>query len=161
MNWVLIGLIIVVGCFALGALLGAPFLPVRKRDAEAALDLAGVKKGQTVIDLGSGDGILLRAAAHRGAQAIGYEINPLLVFYSRLRCWRYRKQIRIHLGDYWRAELPPADVIYMFLITHYTDRMDKKLTQELTQTTLVVSYVFDLPRKAIKQTRNTKLYRYP
>jgi cyclopropane fatty-acyl-phospholipid synthase-like methyltransferase len=156
--WLLTAL---VGCFAVGAFIGAPYLPIRQVDAEAALDLAAVKKGETVIDLGSGDGRLLIAAARRGAQAIGYEINPLLWLWSLVATWPYRRHITIHLKSYWQATLPPADVIYTFLITRYTAKLDRKLTTELHQPTRVVSYVFELPRKPEKQTRNTFLYRYP
>ena len=59
----------------------------------------------------TGDGRLLRTAASRGIRGIGYEINPLLVLISRLVCWRYRRLITIHLADFWRVQLPPADAI--------------------------------------------------
>ncbi len=156
--WVFAGL---VGCFGLGALLGAPFLPIRRPDLDAALDLAGVAAGQTVIDLGSGDGRMLVAAARRGATAIGYEINPLLVAWSRVATWRYRRHVTIHLADFWHAKLPEADVIYTFLLTRYTARLDRKLAAEIKRPTKLVSYVFALPRTPIKQTRNTFLYQYP
>jgi 16S rRNA A1518/A1519 N6-dimethyltransferase RsmA/KsgA/DIM1 with predicted DNA glycosylase/AP lyase activity len=140
---------VVVLCFGLGALLGAPFLPVRKVDAEAALDLAELKAGQTLIDLGSGDGRLLLAAAQRGASAIGYEVNPIMYLWSLVVTWRYRRQISVRLQNFWRLPLPPADVIYIFL------------GQEVARPTKVVSYVFELPRQPIKSTRNTHLYLYP
>jgi SAM-dependent methyltransferase len=153
--------VLVVACFGLGAFFGAPFLPIFGRDLTAALDLAQLHAGQTLVDLGSGDGRLLMAAAQRGAHAIGYEINPLLVLWSRLRTWRYRKLVTIHWGDMWRAPLPPADVIYTFLHHRYMARLDRKLTAEVTTPTLVVSYVYALPRPPVRQTRNTYLYRYP
>ncbi|HUC87434.1 MAG TPA: hypothetical protein VMR75_03925 [Candidatus Saccharimonadales bacterium] len=152
---------ILVGCFGLGALLGAPFLPVFRRDALTALDLAQLQPGQTIIDLGSGDGRLLLAAAKRGATAIGYEINPLLVVWSKLVTWRYRRLVTIRWADMWRVTLPPADVIYTFLLDRYMQRLDRKLTAEVTTSTIVVSYVFKLPRKPIKTTHNTFVYRYP
>lgn len=100
------------------------------------------------------------AAAKRGATAVGYEINPLLYAWSLLRTRRYRKQITIYLRSYWRAQLPPADVIYTFLITHHMKQLDAKLSAELSRPARVVSYVFELPRKAEKQNRNTFLYKY-
>ncbi len=156
--WIFIAL---VGCFGLGALLGAPFVPVFRRDLAAALDLADVQPGQIVIDLGSGDGRFLLAAAQRGARAIGYEINPLLVLWSKLVTWRYRRLVTVHWGDMWRVTLPPADVVYTFLLERYMARLDRKLCAEVHQPTLVVSYVFRLPRRPVRQTRNTYLYRYP
>lgn len=158
MFWVIF---IIVACFAAGAILGAPYLPVRQKDAEAALDLAEVEAGQTVVDLGSGDGRLLIAAAKRGAKAIGYEINPIMYLWSLLACAKYSKQISIRLRNFWGARLPEADVYYVFLIDRYTKKLDSKLQRELTNPTKVVSYVFELPREPKKSTSNTHLYIYP
>jgi 16S rRNA A1518/A1519 N6-dimethyltransferase RsmA/KsgA/DIM1 with predicted DNA glycosylase/AP lyase activity len=159
-TWYWIG-VAVVGCFGIGAFIGAPFLPIRGQDVEAALDLAEVTAGQTVVDLGSGDGRLLKAAARRGAYAIGYEINPLLWLWSLITTWRYRRLVTIHCGDLWKASVAPADVVYVFMITRFLPRLDRKLASELKRPTKVVSYVYELPRKPIKTTYNTQLYRYP
>jgi 16S rRNA A1518/A1519 N6-dimethyltransferase RsmA/KsgA/DIM1 with predicted DNA glycosylase/AP lyase activity len=152
----------VVGCFGVGAFIGAPYLPIRRPDVEAALDLAEVVSGQTVVDLGSGDGRLLKAAARRGAHAIGYEINPLLWLWSLAATWRYRNLVTVHLGDLWQAHLPATtDVVYVFMIQRYINRLDRKLATELKRPTKVVSYVYELPRQPVKRTYNTQLYRYP
>ena len=158
MFWVIF---IIVACFAVGAIMGAPYLPVRQKDAESALDLAQVEAGQTVVDLGSGDGRMLIAAAKRGAYAIGYEINPIMYIWSIIACAKYRKSIKIRLSNYWGVKLPEADVFYVFLIDRYTKKLDAKLKKDLSKPTKVVSYVFKLPRKSIKSTSNTNLYIYP
>src|SRR4051812_14236110 len=95
-------------CLGAGSVMGAPYLPILKRQYEPLLDLAGLKPGDTIIDLGSGDGRLLLAAARQGATCIGYEINPVMYLVSLIVCWPQRRRIRIHLGDYWRTQLPPA-----------------------------------------------------
>lgn len=158
MIWILLAAVLP---FGIGAILGAPYLPVRRHDAEMALDLAGLLPGQHIVDLGSGDGRILLAAAKRGATATGYEINPIMYLWSKLICFRYRHFIKIKLADYWSQPLPQADVIYIFLIDRYTNKLDVKLKQELISPTKVVSYVFKLPRKPIKKTSNTFLYVYP
>ena len=157
MIWILV---LIALSFGLGAFLGAPYLPTRSEDAEAALDLAGVGKGTRIIDLGSGDGKLLLAASRRGAEAIGYEINPILYLISRARTWR-EGGIKVHFGSYWNRKLPETDVIYIFLIDRYMSKLDLKLKQELTHPTKVVSYTFKLPRPADQETRNLSLYTYP
>jgi hypothetical protein len=147
--------------FGLGAILGAPYLPVRRADEEAIFKLAELKPGQTLIDLGSGDGRMLTAAAQRGLKAIGYEVNPVLYLWSVARTWRHRRLVTVKLGDYWTRSLPAADAIYVFLIKHHMARLDRKLTGELTQPTKVISYIYELPRQPRRSNRNTHLYIYP
>ncbi|HSH31821.1 MAG TPA: hypothetical protein VK963_04120 [Candidatus Saccharimonadales bacterium] len=159
--WLAILLLLASG-FGLGALLGAPYLPVLRRDVETLLDLAELGPGQHLIDLGSGDGKLLKAAARRGIRATGYEINPLLYVAARLNCWRYRRLVTIHLADFWRVPWPPADVIYVFLIGRYMRKLDHQLQHRITRPTRVVSYVFEIPdRTAVASTKNSFCYRYP
>jgi SAM-dependent methyltransferase len=126
---------------------GAPYVPILKNDSNDLLKLTQLKPGQTLIDLGSGDGRLLRAAAAQGIRCIGYEINPYMVIISRLVCWRYRHLVTIHTADLWQTALPPADVIYIFMLERYMDRLDAKLSAEITQPTRVVSYVFQFPNR--------------
>jgi predicted RNA methylase len=147
--------------FGIGAILGAPYVPILHRDSRRLLKLAGLKPGQTLVDLGSGDGRLLRAAASQGIRCIGYEINPYLVWVSRIVCWRYRKLVTIHTADIWHTRLPDADVIYIFILDKFMARLDEKFTAEITKPTKVVSYVFKLPgRTPIEETSNTYVYQY-
>lgn len=53
MYWLALGIIL---CFGAGAFFGAPYLPARRPDVEAALDLAELRPGEKLIDLGSGEG---------------------------------------------------------------------------------------------------------
>jgi hypothetical protein len=147
--------------FGLAVWVGAPYVPILRRDYEPVLDLAGLKPGQAIIDLGSGDGRFLRAAAARGYQAVGYEINPFLVVISYLVTWRYRRLVTIHLADFWHRQLPPSDAIYVFLIDRLMPKLDTKLSRELTQPTPVISFVFKIRgRTPATQTRNAYRYEY-
>jgi SAM-dependent methyltransferase len=152
---------VVVLAFGLGVIKGAPYVPILRRERTALFDLADLQPGQTILDLGSGDGRLLRAAAARGIRAIGYEINPLLVLISWIVCWRYRHLVQIKLANMWQAKLPPADAIYIFLLDRYMVRLDQKLTAEITRPTKVISHVFEIPgRTPVKQSAMTRIYLY-
>jgi hypothetical protein len=132
-----------------------------RRDTAAILDLAALTPGQTLIDLGSGDGRFLRAAARRGIRGIGYELNPFLWLISLIVTWRYRQLVRIHLANFWHTPLPPADAIYVFLIHRLMSKLDHKLTQEITTPTRVISFVFQIPgREPVVSTRNSYRYQY-
>ncbi|MBI4101019.1 hypothetical protein HY441_00920 [Candidatus Microgenomates bacterium] len=157
----LFALALIVGVFAMGAILGAPYLPTRKATAKAALKLLGLKRGDTVVDLGSGGGGFLLLAAKHGIRGVGYEINPLLFLLSRLRTRKFRDLVTIKLADYWHHELPPADGIYVFLIKRYMERLDNKLAEEITKPTPVVSFAFQIPnKKFVRQVGELYLYRY-
>ncbi len=151
----------VVAMFGLGAALGAPWLPTRRRETDTALDLLALEPGQTVIDLGSGTGDFLRGAAQRGVYGIGYEINPILCAWSLVRTWPWRKKVTIHCRNYWHVELPECDGVYVFLIKRYMPKLDRKLISELSPGTSVVSYAFPVPdREARTEQQGLYLYNY-
>ncbi len=141
---------------------GAPFLPTLKARVPEALDLSGLKAGDTLIELGSGDGRILRAAAERGINAIGYELNPLLVVYSKIVNIKYRNKVKIIWGDYWRKQWPEAQGIFVFLLQPYMQKLDTKITQNYPKGIALVSFAFTIPnRKPNKESNGLYLYRYP
>lgn len=117
--------------FSFVVFFGAPYLPVLSGQKEAAFRLLALKPGQHMLELGCGDGRMLIAAAERGLQVTGYELNPVLAFLSWLRTRRYSGQVRVVWGNYWRKPWPPADGIYVFLLDKYMKKLDKKVIQEL------------------------------
>lgn len=153
-------LIVISGLFALGAIFGAPYVPILKKSRSDLFDMIDLRPGATIIDLGSGDGAFALEAARRGYKVIGYEINPILVAIARLRLLKYRKTVKIYLRDFWRIELPEADAIYVFLIDRYMQKLGDKLNKELKKPTLVVSHVFKIPgMKPVKENQNTVVYK--
>jgi len=140
---------------------GAPYLPTLKPKVAVALDVLGLKKGQTLLELGSGDGRVLKAAAQRGITAIGYELNPLLVLYSKIRLWRYRKVVRVVWGNYWRKSLPPADGVFVFLLQPYMKKLDAKIEKEYPDGIRLVSFAFTIDhKKPAKLVEGMYLYIY-
>lgn len=140
---------------------GAPFLPILKPEVPKALNLIDLKPGDTLLELGSGDGRVLIEAAKRGIYGIGYELNPLLVVYSWLLTLRYRKFITIKWGNYWRGTLPPADGIFVFLLKPYMEKLDKKITQDYDKPVKLVSFAFTIEsRPYTKRRKGLFLYEY-
>lgn len=143
---------------------GAPFLPTLKQKVPLALELIDLKPGQTLLELGSGDGRVLKAAAESGLKAVGYELNPLLVIYSRIKLWHYRDQVRVVWGNYWKKPWPPADGIFVFLLQPYMAKLDKTIQAQVTKTKKpirLVSFAFTIPnKKANKKRQGLYLYKY-
>lgn len=161
MSIVILVVLVLLVCFAAVLLVGAPYLPTLKPQIQAFIDLADLKPGATILELGSGDGRVLIAAANQGYKAVGYELNPLLVIVSKLRTLRYRKQVRVVWGNYWTKAWPEADAIYVFLLPKYMDKLDKKCAQYAHKPLKLVSFAFRIPgKKSDAQAKGLYLYKY-
>ena len=134
-----IGFVIFFFYMCIASLTGAPFVPTKNKTADAMIKLAEIKKGDTVYDLGSGDGKLLLLAAKKGARVIGYEINPILVLFSNLRGARTRWK------NFWSADIHNADVIFIYLLPWKMERLAEKLKKELKPGATIVSNSFIFP----------------
>lgn len=161
MIWLYIVLVLTSG-FLYAVFFGAPFVPAFSQDLDGLLELAGVGEGTEFVDLGSGNGKVLVAAAKRGAVVTGYEINFVLWLVS---LWRLRKfqssdhSARVYLRSMWQADLSRADVVFMYLHTNWMDKMQSKLVSEAKRGSRVVSYVFTFSGlKQIHKTRNAHIY---
>lgn len=140
---------------------GAPYLPTLKNSSKAALDLLALKPGQTLLELGSGDGRFMREAAKRGLKVVGYEINPILYLVSRVATWKYRNQVKIFWGNFWKAEWPDHDGVYVFLIDKYMEKLDKKIKSDSKKGVRLASNSFTIPgKKPASETYGVYLYIY-
>ena len=159
--WLLFAAILLLAAAFGGVLLvGAPYLPTLGGQVETALDLLALKPGQTMLELGCGDGKVLLAAARRGLRVVGVELNPFLVVVARLRTWRYRKRVRVVWGDFWRVGWPPAEGVFVFLLDRFMPRLDRKL-QALNRPVRLVSFAFIIPgRQPLEQKNGLFLYEY-
>jgi SAM-dependent methyltransferase len=95
---------------------------------EKMLDMAKVTKADLVVDLGSGDGRMVIAAAKRGARARGVEFNPELVEHSRklARDAGVAKLAAFVQGDMYAADISDATVLALFLLPENMDKMKEK-----------------------------------
>lgn len=119
--------IVLILLFGLVILRGAPYVPTLKVQVDDVLDLLDLQAGQRMLELGSGDGRLLGAAAKRGIYAVGYELNPLLVAWTKIRYWKYRSHISVEWGDFWLKEWPESEGMYVFLLQKYMKKLDNKI----------------------------------
>ncbi len=139
----IIGLV-VIGCFSFVLLFGAPYLPTLKKQIRTTFKLAELSKGDTIIELGCGDGRLLIAAAKKGINSVGYELNPLMFCLAWIRTRRYSEQVTLIYGDFWRKTWPPAEAIYVFLLPKLMPRLEEKIVKERV-TGKIISFAFNFP----------------
>ena len=153
--------VVILLTFSFVIMFGAPFLPTLNKQVEPALDLLNLKAGERLLELGSGDGRILKAAAQRGIYCTGYELNPLLVIVSMFRCLKYRKYVTVVWGSYWTKTWPPADGIFTFLLNPYMPRLDKTLQAYAHKPVKLVSFAFKIPGKTVaKERQGLFLYNY-
>ncbi len=162
MSWLLlfgIGLVLI---FGFVITIGAPYLPTLQSQQTAALNLLALRPGQTLLELGCGDGRVLRRAAQQGLTAIGYEINPVLVIVAKLMTWQYRHQVRVVWANYWRVSWPQADGIFVFLLDKYMKKLDNKVAQYAKKRSIkLASFAFKIPgRKITAERAGVYLYTY-
>jgi tRNA A58 N-methylase Trm61 len=125
----------------------APFDPAPQEVVQRMLTLAGVKKGDVVYDLGSGDGRILIAAAKKyGVRGVGFEIDPGLVKLARENARRegVEKLVEIREQDFLTANLSPASVVTLYLSYDGNLAVRPQLLRQLKAGSRVVSYVFDM-----------------
>jgi hypothetical protein len=155
-------LVFVICSFGFVLVFGPPYLPTLTKQMNVALKLADLKPGQSLLELGCGDGKVLIAAAQQGVRATGFELNPLLVVFCKLRCWRYRKLVRVHWANFWTREWPVTDVIFIFGLPRIMKRLDTKIAQEVRGPVKLVSFAFEIPgKKPLRKTGSVFMYGYP
>lgn len=144
-SFLLYFILLVLLMFAFSPLfLGVPFLPTHRRQARLMMKLAEIKPGMKVIDLGSGAGRLLFLAAAQGATAVGYELNPFLVIWTKLMILlRGRSgQVQVFYKSIYDADIADADVIMMFLYPPHMKKITDKIFNETKPEAKILSYVF-------------------
>lgn len=148
-------------CFGGVLLFGAPYLPSHKKQAQVALDLLAMKKGQVLYELGCGDGSVMILAAKRGIKSVGYELNPVVFCVAKFRSLRYKNLMDVRYGNFWSADVSGADGVYVFLLDKFMPKLDKKLSNELKNGSHLASYTFKIPgKKPFKEKEGVFLYQY-
>lgn len=124
----------------------APFVVTPERDVERMMRLADVGPGDYLIDLGSGDGRIVIAAAERGAMGQGIELDANLIRESWLRAEGagVRDRVGFIHQDLFEADLSRATVVTMYLMPDVMMRLRPLLLDQLAAGTRVISNSFTL-----------------
>jgi protein-L-isoaspartate O-methyltransferase len=126
----------------------APYVASPTRVVDRMLELANIKPGETVYDLGSGDGRVLIAAVEKyKAHAVGVEISPKLVVEAANNIQKagVADQARVMQGDLMEADLKDADVVILYLATSLNEKLRPRLEKLLKPGARVVSHDYAVP----------------
>jgi SAM-dependent methyltransferase len=104
-----------------------------------------MKPNELLIDIGCGDGRVLREASRRyGVRALGFEVNPLAYILAKFRTITV-KGVTVMMRNFWTVNIGDADVVFCYLFPDVMERLAQKLESELRPGTRVVSCNFSLP----------------
>jgi SAM-dependent methyltransferase len=126
--------------------LDVPYVPTPDNVVERMLDLTDVKSSDYVIDLGSGDGRIVIAAAKRGASGHGIDLDPERVAEARENASRegVDDQIMFMEENIFDTDFSEASVITMYLLPSVNKKLRPELIDKLQPGTQVVSHSFDM-----------------
>jgi hypothetical protein len=117
------------------------WVPTPSSLVEKMLDMAGVTAADYVIDLGSGDGRNVIAAAKRGARGLGVEYDTKLVELSRRRAQAegVGERARFVEGDMFEADISEATVLALFLLPDNLEKLKPKFERLRPGTRIVTN----------------------
>lgn len=126
--------------------LDVPFVPTPQNVVEQMLDIADVNESDYVIDLGSGDGRIVIAAAKRGAVGHGIDLDPQRIKEARANANKAEVDDRIIFlkGDLFETDFSRASVITMYLLPSVNLKLRPELLNKLEPGTRIVSHDFDM-----------------
>ena len=124
-----------------------PFVVSPPEVVDRILRLAEPKAGETLVDLGSGDGrIVIEAARRFGTRGLGVEIDPSLVARARENAHRAGVEAlaRFEAQDLFDTDLRGVDIVTMYLLPEVNLKVMPRLLQDLKPGARVVSHDYDM-----------------
>ena len=132
----------------ISSLYGAPYVPTNKKLALEILKEIKFKKNGLFVELGSGDGRIVRTAVKEyQVKGVGVDINLLLIFWSKTLKFldpRLRRDDRLTFiqKNILKFDLTKADYIYLFLFPALIEKLVPKFDKELKKGTVIISHGF-------------------
>ena len=146
-TFLICGLLLLAGMVILPIFFGAPWHPLMPGTIRRILRFAEVGPGETVCDLGCGEGrVLITAAKEFSARAMGVEIDPFKIVLARLltKINGVDDRVNIVRGNLFDFDPGSADVLYLYLTHQAMDKLFPEILKKLKPSVRIVSYRFCL-----------------
>ena len=124
-----------------------PFVRTTPEVIERMLEMAQVKPGDVVYDIGSGDGaIIIYAAKKFGVKGVGIEIDEDLVLKARDNAFREKVEhlVQFRAQDAFTADVSPATVVTLYMLPEFNAKLRPMLERQLKPGTRVVSHDYPI-----------------
>ena len=126
------------------------FVPTPHQIVDRMLDVAGVRTGDVVYDLGCGDGRMVIAAAKKFAtRGVGVDLDPKRIREARANAKKQGVEhlVTFEVGDMFKTDISEATVVMLYLLPELNRRLKPKLLSELRPGARVVSHDFDMGKE--------------
>ncbi len=126
------------------------YVPTPHQIVERMLDVAGVRTGDVVYDLGCGDGRMVIAAARKFAtRGVGVDLDPQRIREARAnaKAAGVEHLVTFEVGDMFKTDIREATVVMLYLLPELNRRLKPKLLAELRPGARVVSHDFDMGKE--------------
>lgn len=124
-----------------------PFVPTPIDVVDKMLELAEVKKGDVLYDLGSGDGrIVIRAAQKYSIRAVGIEMDTLLLAKARndAKAAGVSHLVQFRSEDALKADLSAATVVTLYMLPWFNEKMKPNFKKMLKPGARIVAHDFGI-----------------
>lgn len=142
----------------------APYVTSPQPIVEKMLEVARLKSGETIYDLGCGDGrILFSAVKNFGAKAVGVEISPSLAKRAQqtLESQGMQDQVKVIEADMMTVDVSAANVVSLYLMTDANEQLRPKLERELKPGSRVVSLEFKIKGWKPARVETVQVHNHP
>jgi cyclopropane fatty-acyl-phospholipid synthase-like methyltransferase len=124
-----------------------PFVPTPPEVVDRMLEMAQVKSGDVIYDLGSGDGrVIIRAAKRYGVKGVGIEIDADLVQRAKDNAFREEVEhlVEFRLQDALTVDVSPATVVTLYMLPEFNAKLRPIFEKQLKPGSRVVSHDFEI-----------------
>lgn len=147
---ILLASIIVLGSAAYAGISAAPWLPTLPSQRRHLIENLKLEPGQTVVDLGCGDGSVLFAVGKKHPQVtcIGYDISfiPLALAWIRKVLYsKHTRNVSIRFGNLFTKDISHADIVFVFLLDRSYPRLIQSFATRLKPEAKVVVEAWPFP----------------
>jgi cyclopropane fatty-acyl-phospholipid synthase-like methyltransferase len=124
-----------------------PFVPTPPEVVDRMLEMAQVKSGDVIYDLGSGDGrIIIQAAKRYGVKGVGIEIDTELVQKAKDNAFKEKvgHLVEFRLQDALTVDVSPATIVTLYMLPEFNAKLRPILEKQLKPGSRVVSHDFQI-----------------
>jgi hypothetical protein len=142
--FVLWAILVLPGVYAM--IFGAPCVRSLKRKDSAIFELGNFGAGDSVVDLGCGDGVLIGRIAEKNVSlAVGYELSIPTFLFAKILTFFCKGKAKIVYGNFWKKDLTKFNKIFCFLFDRPMEKFEKEIWPNLKKGTIVISNEFKMP----------------